>query len=133
MAGVLAAQSIGDPATQMILNTFHYAGVSAKNVTLGVPRLQEIINMTKTVKTPGFTIYLQKEFNGVQENAKKVLAMLGYTTLGDIVKSTKIYYDPEIRETVVAKDVKFVKKYYKLSYKTTDEIWKLSPWVLRSN
>jgi DNA-directed RNA polymerase II subunit RPB1 len=40
MAGVLAAQSIGEPATQMTLNTFHYAGVSAKNVTLGVPRLK---------------------------------------------------------------------------------------------
>eukprot|EP00593_Proboscia_inermis_P000978 CAMPEP_0171296684 /NCGR_PEP_ID=MMETSP0816-20121228/5393_1 /TAXON_ID=420281 /ORGANISM="Proboscia inermis, Strain CCAP1064/1" /LENGTH=58 /DNA_ID=CAMNT_0011770353 /DNA_START=789 /DNA_END=962 /DNA_ORIENTATION=+ len=58
----------------MTLNTFHYAGVSAKNMTLGVPRLREIINMAKTVKTPGLTIYLQKEFNGVQENAKKVLA-----------------------------------------------------------
>ena len=40
--GVLAAQSIGEPATQMTLNTFHYAGVSAKNVTLAVPRLKEI-------------------------------------------------------------------------------------------
>ena len=44
MVGALAAQSIGEPATQMTLNTFHYAGVSAKNVTLGVPRLKEIIN-----------------------------------------------------------------------------------------
>ena len=60
MAGVLADQSIGEPAIQMILNTFHYAGVSAKNVTLGVLRLQEIINVAKTVKTTGLTIYLQK-------------------------------------------------------------------------
>eukprot|EP00592_Proboscia_alata_P008987 CAMPEP_0194354350 /NCGR_PEP_ID=MMETSP0174-20130528/2525_1 /TAXON_ID=216777 /ORGANISM="Proboscia alata, Strain PI-D3" /LENGTH=1496 /DNA_ID=CAMNT_0039123271 /DNA_START=499 /DNA_END=4985 /DNA_ORIENTATION=- len=131
MAGVLAAQSIGEPATQMTLNTFHYAGVSAKNVTLGVPRLREIINVAKTVKTPGLTIYLQKEFSGVQENAKKVLAMLEYTALGDIVKSTEIYYDPQIRETVVAKDREFVKEYYELSDETTDEIRKLSPWVLR--
>jgi DNA-directed RNA polymerase II subunit RPB1 len=56
MAGVLAAQSIGEPATQMTLNTFHYAGVSAKNVTLGVPRLKEIINVAKTVKTPSLSI-----------------------------------------------------------------------------
>jgi RNA polymerase Rpb1, domain 5 len=47
MVGALAAQSLGEPATQMTLNTFHYAGVSAKNVTLGVPRLKEIINVSK--------------------------------------------------------------------------------------
>lgn len=45
MVGSLAAQSIGEPATQMTLNTFHFAGVSSKNVTLGVPRLNEIINL----------------------------------------------------------------------------------------
>ena len=49
MCGVLAAQSMGEPATQMTLNTFHFAGVSAKNVTLGVPRLNEILNVAKTV------------------------------------------------------------------------------------
>ena len=56
--GVLAAQSLGEPATQMTLNTFHYAGVSAKNVTLGVPRLKEIINVSKKPKTPSLTIFL---------------------------------------------------------------------------
>ena len=56
--GALAAQSLGEPATQMTLNTFHYAGVSAKNVTLGVPRLKEIINVSKKPKTPSLTIFL---------------------------------------------------------------------------
>mgnify|MGYP001953936559 CR=1 FL=1 len=55
MCGVVAAQSIGEPATQMTLNTFHYAGVSAKNVTLGVPRLEELINVATTLKTPAFS------------------------------------------------------------------------------
>lgn len=59
MVGALAAQSLGEPATQMTLNTFHYAGVSAKNVTLGVPRLKEIINVSKKPKTPSLTVYLQ--------------------------------------------------------------------------
>ena len=58
MVGALAAQSLGEPATQMTLNTFHYAGVSAKNVTLGVPRLKELINVSKRPKTPSLTIYL---------------------------------------------------------------------------
>ena len=58
MCGALAAQSLGEPATQMTLNTFHYAGVSAKNVTLGVPRLKEIINVSKKPKTPSLTVFL---------------------------------------------------------------------------
>ena len=58
MVGALAAQSLGEPATQMTLNTFHYAGVSAKNVTLGVPRLKELINVSKKPKTPSLTVYL---------------------------------------------------------------------------
>ena len=57
--GALATQSLGEPATQMTLNTFHYAGVSAKNVTLSVPRLKEIINVSKRPKTPSLTIFLR--------------------------------------------------------------------------
>ena len=59
MVGSIAAQSIGEPATQMTLNTFHFAGVSSKNVTLGVPRLKEVINVAKKLKTPSMTIYLK--------------------------------------------------------------------------
>ena len=52
MVGVLAAQSIAEPATQMTLNTFHFAGVSAKNVTLGIPRLKELFHASVKIKTP---------------------------------------------------------------------------------
>ena len=52
VVGSIAAHSLGEPATQMTLNTFHFAGVSSKNVTLGVPRLKEIINVAKNLKTP---------------------------------------------------------------------------------
>nr|NVI77396.1 RNA polymerase II 215kD subunit [Cucujiformia]NVI77402.1 RNA polymerase II 215kD subunit [Cucujiformia]NVI77437.1 RNA polymerase II 215kD subunit [Cucujiformia] len=58
MVGALAAQSLGEPATQMTLNTFHFAGVSSKNVTLGVPRLKEIINISKKPKAPSLTVFL---------------------------------------------------------------------------
>jgi DNA-directed RNA polymerase II subunit RPB1 len=58
MVGSLAAHSLGEPATQMTLNTFHFAGVSSKNVTLGVPRLKELINVLKTLQTPIVSIYL---------------------------------------------------------------------------
>jgi DNA-directed RNA polymerase II subunit RPB1 len=47
----------------MTLNTFHSAGISSKNVTLGVPRLKEIINVNKNIRTPYVTIYLKEEFS----------------------------------------------------------------------
>ena len=56
--GALSAQSLGEPATQMTLNTFHHAGVSAKNVTLAIPRLKEIINVSKKPKILSLTIFL---------------------------------------------------------------------------
>jgi DNA-directed RNA polymerase II subunit RPB1 len=61
MVGSIAAHSLGEPATQMTLNTFHFAGVSSKNVTLGVPRLKEVINVAKNLKTPMMQIFLQAE------------------------------------------------------------------------
>ena len=131
MAGVLAAQSIGEPATQMTLNTFHYAGVSAKNVTLGVPRLKEIINVAKTVKTPSLTIYLQEHVSGDSDVAKLVHSLLEYTVLGDIVLLTEIFYDYDIKNTCVAKDAEFVKDYYEISDESEDDLRRLSPWVLR--
>lgn len=131
MTGVLAAQSIGEPATQMTLNTFHYAGVSAKNVTLGVPRLKEIINVAKTVKTPGLTIYLQEHVSGDSDVAKLVHSLLEYTVLGDIVIMTEIYYDSNIKNTCVEKDAEFVKDYYEFGDESEDDLRRLSPWVLR--
>jgi DNA-directed RNA polymerase II subunit RPB1 len=70
MVGALAAQSLGEPATQMTLNTFHYAGVSAKNVTLGVPRLKEIINVSKKPRTPSLTVFLTGKATKDAERAK---------------------------------------------------------------
>jgi DNA-directed RNA polymerase II subunit RPB1 len=131
MAGVLAAQSIGEPATQMTLNTFHYAGVSAKNVTLGVPRLKEIINVAKTPKTPGLTVYLQDQVSGDRNVAELVVSMLEFTVLGNIVRKTEIYYDPGIKNTIVAQDHEFVKDFYEFSDKTAEDLRRLSPWVLR--
>jgi DNA-directed RNA polymerase II subunit RPB1 len=131
MAGVLAAQSIGEPATQMTLNTFHYAGVSAKNVTLGVPRLKEIINVAKTVKTPSLSIYLQEEVSGDPDVASLVHSLIEYTVLGDIVKMTEIFYDPDVKNPVVEQDIEFVKDFYDLSEFSDDDLRRLSPWTLR--
>jgi DNA-directed RNA polymerase II subunit RPB1 len=152
MCGVQAAQSIGQPATQMTLNTFHFAGVSAKNVTLGVPRLNEILNVAKQVRTPSLIIYLSEELKAkypdchkklsdepeayhpdkkkYEEAAKEVQASLEHTTLGDITTSTQIFYDPNPKETIVEADEAFVENYYIMPTEDVD-IEKVSPWVLR--
>ena len=67
MVGTIAAQSLGQPITQMTLNTFHAAGISAKNVTLGVPRLKELINLTKSLKSPSMTIKLKPGYETTTE------------------------------------------------------------------
>lgn len=87
MVGALAAQSLGEPATQMTLNTFHYAGVSAKNVTLGVPRLKELINISKRPKTPSLTVFLLGQAARDAERAKDILCRLEHTTLRKVTQN----------------------------------------------
>ncbi|XP_064456621.1 DNA-directed RNA polymerase II subunit RPB1-like [Ornithodoros turicata] len=128
MVGALAAQSLGEPATQMTLNTFHYAGVSAKNVTLGVPRLKEIINISKKPKTPSLTVFLMGAAARDAEKAKDVLCRLEHTTLRKVTANTAIYYDPDPQNTVVAEDQEFVNVYYEMpDFDPT----RISPWLLR--
>jgi DNA-directed RNA polymerase II subunit RPB1 len=98
MIGCVAAQSIGEPATQMTLNTFHFAGVSAKNVTLGVPRLREIINVAKKTKTPSLSVYLKPGVNKEKEKAKNVQCALEYTTLRSV---TQVHIYPWFFSTLV--------------------------------
>jgi hypothetical protein len=90
--GTVAAQSIGEPTTQMTLNTFHFAGVSAKNVTLGVPRLTEIINLAKNIKTPSLTVYLTGQAAQDRDACKLVQSQLEYTTLSRVTKRTEIWW-----------------------------------------
>lgn len=130
MIGCVAAQSIGEPATQMTLNTFHYAGVSAKNVTLGVPRLREIINVAKKIKTPSLSVYLKPEVNKTKEKAKNVQCALEYTTLRSVTQATEVWYDPDPMSTIIEEDIDFVKSYYEMP---DEEVApeKISPWLLR--
>ncbi|KMZ61970.1 DNA-directed RNA polymerase [Zostera marina] len=130
MIGCVAAQSIGEPATQMTLNTFHYAGVSAKNVTLGVPRLREIINVAKKIKTPSLSVYLKPEVNISKEKAKNVQCAIEYTTLRSVTQMTEIWYDPDPTSTIISDDVEFVQSYFELP---DEEVIpeKISPWLLR--
>ena len=128
MVGVLASQSLGEPATQMTLNTFHYAGVSAKNVTLGVPRLKEIINVSKKPKTPSLTVYLTGQATRDAEKAKDVLCQLEHCTLRRVTANTAIYYDPDPRQTIIDEDQDFVALFSEMPDFQPE---RLSPWLLR--
>ncbi|KAJ3031117.1 DNA-directed RNA polymerase II subunit rpb1 [Rhizophlyctis rosea] len=128
MVGTLAAQSIGEPATQMTLNTFHLAGVGSKAVTKGVPRLKEIINVAKNLKTPALQVFLEPRYATSFEEAKKVQSRLEHTTLRRITESTEIWYDPELYNPVNEAD-KVVMAVYE-GMEDEDNV-AYSPWVLR--
>jgi DNA-directed RNA polymerase II subunit RPB1 len=95
MVGVIAAQSIGEPATQLTLNTFHLSGVSDKsNVTRGVPRLNEILHLSKNLKSPSATVYLLPENRENRSQADIMRKKLIRTKVSDIVNRVRIAYDP---------------------------------------
>ena len=103
--GIIAAQSIGEPSTQMTLNTFHLAGVAAKsNVTRGVPRLKELLKVTQNPKAISLTVTLKPEIRDSKEKARKVAQDLELTLLKDITVKAAIYYDPDDSESVLAED-----------------------------
>ena len=129
MVGTIAAQSIGEPATQMTLNTFHLAGVGS-NVTSGVPRLKEILNLAKNIKTPALTVYLRPEWAQSPTAAKQVQVQLEHTLLRNIAARSEIFYDPDPRATIIPEDVDFVTAYYELPDEDVDPK-RLSPWLLR--
>ncbi|KAA1106701.1 DNA-directed RNA polymerase II subunit rpb1 [Puccinia graminis f. sp. tritici] len=132
MCGTLAAQSIGEPATQMTLNTFHYAGVSSKNVTLGVPRLKEIINVATNIKTPSLTVYLNENIANDIEAAKDIQTELAHTTLKTVTASTQIIYDPNPKSTIVEEDLDFVDAFFAVPDDEVEaQLDHQSPWLLR--
>ena len=80
--GAVGAQSIGEPGTQMTLKTFHFAGVASMNVTLGVPRIKEIINAAKAISTPIISCKLVTANS--EPSARIVKGRLEKTLLGDV-------------------------------------------------
>jgi len=88
--GTVAAQSLGEPGTQMTLNTFHYAGVADINVTLGLPRIIEIVDARKDPNTPVMRIYLDEEIKESREKAEGIVKEIEGTTIESISKSMKI-------------------------------------------
>ena len=98
--GIVAAQSMGEPGTQMTLRTFHYAGVREQNVTLGLPRLIEIVDARRTPSTPIMAIYLDKEHRKSKDKATEIARNIICTNIGDIAEAEP-YIDPEQEAVVI--------------------------------
>jgi DNA-directed RNA polymerase II subunit RPB1 len=142
MVGIIAAQSVGEPTTQLTLNTFHNTGVASKsNVTRGVPRIEEILRLTKNPKSNSLTIFLNEFDQLEQDRASKYANMIEYTRLNDIVKKVQIYFDPDDSHSVIEEDRALLQEYYEYQRllqevtesenKNENEKTSLEKWILR--
>jgi DNA-directed RNA polymerase II subunit RPB1 len=139
MVGVIAGQSLGEPTTQLTLNTFHLSGVASKsNVTRGVPRIEEILRLTKNPKNPSLTVYLKAIDELEKDRAAQYAKMLEHTKLVDIVKSLQICFDPSDRNTTIIDDNILMEQYYEFEEimeecmeAEFDNTVQKSKWILR--
>jgi len=140
MVGMIAAQSIGEPTTQMTLNTFHFAGVGSKsNVTRGVPRIEEILTLTDNPKNPSCTVYLTKDEEHNQSFAMNNMHRLEHTTLREVVDNIQICFDPNDDNTSIEADRLIMEKYKLFEKMVSDcagsfergDDSKKSKWVVR--
>jgi len=94
-------------------DTFHLSGVASKsNVTRGVPRIEEILRLTKNPKNPSITVHLKALDETEQDKAMKFANMMEYTTLIDLVKSVQIIFDPLEKSTAIEEDKLFMEQFY---------------------
>ncbi|CAJ2654286.1 unnamed protein product [Trifolium pratense] len=108
--GAIGAHSIGEPGTQMTLKTFHFAGVASMNVTLGVPRIMEIINGASNIKTPIITAILETDDN--INIARMVKGRIEKTTLGQVAKSIKVVATSRSAALFISLDEKIIEEAY---------------------
>ena len=90
--GTVAAQSVGEPGTQMTMRTFHYAGVAELNVTLGLPRLIEIVDARKKISTPTMAIYFEEEYGADEEFVRTIANRIGKIVLSDVLEDFSVNY-----------------------------------------
>jgi DNA-directed RNA polymerase beta' subunit len=116
-------------------DTFHFAGISAKSaVTRGLPRIKEIISVSKNIKSPSLTVYLEKSHAFDKEKAKSVLNTIEITTVKDICLSSKIYFDPATEDdhTQIEEDKDLMEIYsFFQDIESTFANKQRSPWILR--
>ncbi len=136
--GIVAAQSIGEPGTQMTMRTFHYAGVAEINVTLGLPRLIEIVDARKEPSTPMMTVYLEGGYKINKEMAKKMANKIEITRLINVaeietdLENMRIVVKPHLKpmerkDITMADVVKSIKTLRKVKVHESEEGIEVKP------
>lgn len=101
--GLISAESIGEPGTQMTLNTFHFAGVAEMNVTMGLPRIIEVLDGSKSISTPMMEIYLKKPYNQGKD-IKEIATKVKETRLKEVIDEISVNIQNLSIEVVPNKD-----------------------------
>ena len=104
--GVVAAQSIGEPGTQMTMRTFHYAGVAEMNVTLGLPRLIEIVDARRVPKTPIMEVFLEPDISASQKKALEIASQIEAKAVSQLAR---ISTDITNLRVIIEPDMKVLK------------------------
>jgi len=112
MVGMVSAQSIGEPTTQLTLNTFHSAGVASKsNATRGVPRIEEILSLSENPKNPSITVYFKEDDETTPERVQEFIPLIEHTKLAEVVECVEVCFDPDDLNTLVEQDREVMTQY----------------------
>ncbi len=128
--GVITAQSFGEASTQMVLNVFHYAGVAQMQVTLGLPRLIEILDARKQPSTPRMELYLEKEYNN-EKDAKVLAEKIKEIKLEEVVSELKIDFGNKKIEIML--DAKALKSAHISAQKVAEKLQEKNLKLRRNN
>ena len=127
MVGTVAATSMGEVTTQLTLNTFHTSGVGSRAVTAGIPRLKEILDVTRKMRTPSNTLVLHDPYASSLDFATRFARTLSKTMLSDLVVRIDLLYEPDFSQTNIDNDRMMVEMENYLTSPPKDS----SEWVAR--
>lgn len=130
MVGIIAAQSIGEPLTQMTLNSFHSSGGGKGTSNMGMSRIKEIFGLSPNLKDPEMIIAIDKRYNTNRDYANKIASYLKYTTIKDLRKNITTFYNDEPYKKGSFMDVDNVHNIYQLSESKKVNLEQM-PWITR--
>jgi len=95
MVGIIAAQSLGEPVTQLMLKSFHSSGIGGKGGTdIGVDTITEVFSLSKNPKAPAMEVYFEKEYRTKKDYVNKIASYIKFTTIKDLRSKMEIFYEP---------------------------------------
>jgi DNA-directed RNA polymerase II subunit RPB1 len=132
MVGIITAQSLGEPVTQMNMNSRHFAGVaSKKKVTAGVPRIEELLSYSKNIKAPAMTLFLDKENRENEALAKTISSFLNHIKVGELINKAEIYYYQEDTKDELSQQINEDQVGNPFFFNNTKKVLSQFPWLIR--